>query len=221
MSLRRLARRYPFRYAKMLSSRYEIDRYLRTHKVRLLNIGAQLNRPRGWLNVDLLPGFGTVYLDATRMASLPSGSFDAVLCEHMIEHVPKTAGAAICRQMRRIMKPEGVARVVTPDAERLFRLVLGPGSAERRYLELFRALVGEPGMSDLDAVNIAFRNYGHQYLYTRQQMTATLRAAGFTRIQETKPSGFHDALFADAQGHGRLVGDELNDLEAFAFEAAP
>jgi predicted SAM-dependent methyltransferase len=215
----RAARRYPFRYLKMACSRAEVARYVRTHSVRLLNIGAQTNRPRGWLNIDLFPTFGAVYLDASNMSALQTASFDAVLCEHMIEHVPKPVGERICRECYRILKPGGVLRIVTPDIERMCRLVLAPGAEDHRYLELIRSYLRRSDLSNHAAVNLMFRDYGHQYIYARSELTLVLRQVGLQKITATSASSYRQAIFKDAQGHARLLGEEMNNLEAFALEA--
>jgi predicted SAM-dependent methyltransferase len=203
----------------MALSRTEVARYLHTHSPRLLNIGAQTNRPRGWLNVDIFPTFGTVYLDASNMSALPTASFDAVLCEHMIEHVPKRVGESICRESYRILKPGGVLRIITPDLERLCRLILAPGADEQRYLALTRGYLRRAELSDCDAVNDMFRDYGHQYIYGRSELTLVLRQAGFHQLAATAASGCQHPVFKDAQGHARLLGEELNNLQAFGMEA--
>jgi predicted SAM-dependent methyltransferase len=220
---RSLIRRYPFRVAKMATAAFEIQNYLKQHSSRYLNIGADGNRPKGWLNVDLYPTFGVVYLDATLMSPLPSESFDAVLCEHMIEHVSRGHAFEICKQIHRVLKPGGVARLVTPDLDRLARLVLQPATEEDRYLQLVRIWSGNPLATSVDSVNILFREYGHQYLYNRAALRNVLVDAGFSNIVETSASGYGNPVFRDAQGHvtslNTPVGEELNDLEAFAFEA--
>jgi len=63
------------------------------------------------------------------------------------------------------------------------------------------------------------REWGHQYLYTRSDLADKLKVAGFSAIIETKPNDFANKIFRVAQGHGRLLGYELNDLNAFALEA--
>jgi predicted SAM-dependent methyltransferase len=215
----RAVRRYPFRYLKMALSRVEVARYLRTHSVWLLNIGAQTNRPRGWLNIDLFPTFGAVYLDASNMQALRTASFDAVLCEHMIEHVPKPVGERICRECYRILKPGGVLRIVTPDIERMCRMVLAPGAEEHRYLELARGYLRRSDLSNHTAVNVMFRDYGHQYIYGCSELTLVLWQAGLRKITATTASGYRQPVFKDVQGHARLLGEEMNNLEAFALEA--
>jgi predicted SAM-dependent methyltransferase len=220
-ALRTFVKKYPFRSVKRATSRLEIGLYYRQHAVRLLNIGAQGNHPKGWLSVDIEPGLGSAYLDASDMSALGDASFDAVLCEHMIEHIPKPVAAKMCAEIHRILKPRGVARFVTPDLARLARAVLDPGEAELAYVAHMRTHLNEPQLTVVEAVNVAFREYGHQYLYTRDELRSMLEAAGFRSIVETTACGFGNELFRDAQGHGRLVGDELNELESFALECSP
>jgi ubiquinone/menaquinone biosynthesis C-methylase UbiE len=227
MDLKSAVRRYPYKFFKMLMSSLEIQRYIDAHTVRMLNIGAQRNRPTGWLNIDLDPVPHVVYLDASKMAAIPKDTFDAVLCEHMIEHVPPDVGKNIIGSIYRVLKPGGVARFVTPDLERLARLITSPEGVDLRYLELFKNASAEIGLSmvgaeisAVDCVNIAFRNYGHQYIYTKNEFRGRLEQAGFTRIIDTPASDFGNTIFNGAQGHGLRVGVELNNLESFAFEAS-
>jgi hypothetical protein len=56
---------------KKLSSRADIERYIRNAFPLRLNIGAQSNRSYGWLNVDITPRREDVYLDATNMEAIP------------------------------------------------------------------------------------------------------------------------------------------------------
>jgi predicted SAM-dependent methyltransferase len=225
MTLRTWFAKYPWVYAKKLASSYEIGAYLKTTARPKLNIGAQANVIDGWLNVDILPGLHRVYLDASDMAGLPDGSFDAVLCEHMIEHVPSLTGQAIIQSTYRVLKPGGVARFVTPDLERLARLIISPGAGELRYSTLLHDFLQDygirkryPGLTSVDFVNIAFKEWGHQYLYTKDDLAAKLRAAGFSRVLETEASEAGDSVFEGVQGHPKVAGHELNNLEAFAFE---
>jgi predicted SAM-dependent methyltransferase len=224
-SLKRWLINHPILYAKKLSSSHDISQYLKNGGLLRLNLGAQINAADGWLNVDIVPGVRGVYLDATNMATVPDDTFDAILCEHMIEHVPALEGLAVIRSTYRILKRGGVARFVTPDLERLGRIILDP-QEYGRDIDLFRRVfrnreIGNryPNLTGLDYVNIMFREWGHQYLYTRSDLANKLKVAGFSSLTETRPNEFANHLFENAQGHGRLVGDELNDINAFALEA--
>jgi predicted SAM-dependent methyltransferase len=79
-----------------LASRREIAAYLSTTSNPRLNLGCGHNVLPGWLNVDLEGGrHGTVFMDASRDWPLPDNSFQAILCEHTIEHLPKETGKRI------------------------------------------------------------------------------------------------------------------------------
>jgi predicted SAM-dependent methyltransferase len=213
-------------FSKERSSRADIERYIRSSGGALrLNLGSQSNRPRGWLNVDINPGTQGVYLDATNMSAIPDGSFDAVLCEHMIEHVSRSDGMAVMRSIHRVLKPGGVARFVTPRLDRLAQMILNQLEASDREIELFagefiNSNIGKeyPDFSRVDYINIMFRQWGHQYLYTREDLTEKLQSVGFPYGVETIPSAIDNNVFEAAQGHGRLLGHEMNDLNAFALE---
>jgi predicted SAM-dependent methyltransferase len=213
--------------AKKFRSSNDISRYVKNGGLLRLNLGAQTNRVEGWLNVDIAPGVHGVYLDATNMAAIPDDTFDAVLCEHMIEHVPSLEGQAVMRSIYRILKPGGAARFVTPNLERLARTILDhPQEGVTRELDLFGQEFKNsnierkyPNLTKVDYINIMFREWGHQYLYTIYDLSTKLKAAGFSAVIETRPNECANKVFENAQGHGRLLGYELNDLNAFALEA--
>ena len=62
------------RMAAMNSGR-AISQYNQTHSIRKLQIGAGHDDYPGWLNTDVEPGPGEVYLDATKRFPVADGSF--------------------------------------------------------------------------------------------------------------------------------------------------
>jgi SAM-dependent methyltransferase len=73
----------------------------------------RLRQRRGlrYATADLDPGKAELKLDITGM-DLPDGSFDALLCSHVLEHVPDDSAAM--RELRRILRPGGWAIVMVP-----------------------------------------------------------------------------------------------------------
>jgi predicted SAM-dependent methyltransferase len=212
--------------AKERSSARDTEQYIRSGGALRLNIGSQDNRPDGWMSVDINPGPNGVYLDATNMKSIPDGAFDAVLCEHMIEHVSGLDGMAVMRSIYRILKPEGVARFVTPRLERFAKTILNQSDDFDREIGLFadafkntRVESEYPNFTRVDYINLMFREWGHKYLYTCDDLAEKLRSVGFRSVTETLPNAVDSKIFEAAQGHGQLLGDEINDLSAFALEA--
>jgi SAM-dependent methyltransferase len=61
---------------------------------------------------DLGRVFSSVRIDVTDLA-FPDASFDAVICNHVLEHVPDDRRAM--REIRRVLKPGGWALLLVPD----------------------------------------------------------------------------------------------------------
>jgi len=92
-----------------------VSDYLRSSAVPKLQIGAGKNLLPGWLNTDYDPLPGAAYLDATTRYPFDADTFALVYSEHIIEHVPYSAGASMLRECFRVLKPGGVLRISTPD----------------------------------------------------------------------------------------------------------
>lgn len=61
---------------------------------------------------DLGRVYSTERIDVTSL-EFPADSFDAVICNHVLEHVPDDATAM--REIRRVLKPDGWAVLLVPD----------------------------------------------------------------------------------------------------------
>jgi SAM-dependent methyltransferase len=64
-----------------------------------------------YVTADLQPGKAMLAIDITAIA-LPAGSFDAILCSHVLEHVPDDRRAM--RELFRVLKPGGWAALMVP-----------------------------------------------------------------------------------------------------------
>jgi len=73
-----------------------------------------------YVSADIDPAGVDLRLDVTALA-LPDGAFDAVICSHVLEHVPDDASAM--RELRRVTASGGVCLVMVPlalDRERTY-----------------------------------------------------------------------------------------------------
>lgn len=200
----------------------QIARYFRQFKQPRLNVGCGHNVLHGWLNVDLQGGrHGTVFMDATRRWPFDEKSFDAILCEHTIEHMPKDAGAHLLAEALRVLRPGRRIRVVTPDLGAMARLILDPLRPEcREYLHFVASFRGKAEISTCDALNYLFYSYGHKYIYTVDELAQVVRLAGFDNIVETRAGHPLHETFHGVEGHPNFMGLENDAFEAFALEAA-
>jgi len=65
-----------------------------------------------YVSGDLGRVYGSQHIDVTAL-SFPDGSFDAVICNHVLEHVPDDGRAM--REIHRVLKPGGWALLLVPD----------------------------------------------------------------------------------------------------------
>jgi predicted SAM-dependent methyltransferase len=188
-----------------------------------LELGAGWTARPGWLATDLAgdPDAGIWPLDATAPFPIADGRFDYAYAEHMIEHVEFPAAERMLAECRRILKPGGVLRIVTPSLGFLLRLLQPDrGPLEDAYRDWsVRTFVPEaPTVTDAFFLNNFMRAWHHMFIYDRATLRLALERAGFTGIVEC-------ALLESA--HVALRGLETEDrlppgflaLESMVFEA--
>ncbi|MFN3746393.1 MAG: class I SAM-dependent methyltransferase [Hyphomicrobiaceae bacterium] len=204
-----------------LAARSQIRAFLAAPGPHRLNLGCGYNVLPGWLNVDLQGGrHGTTYMDALRPYPLPDNALDAILCEHLIEHLPSEGGRFLLQEAFRVLKPHGAIRIVTPDLESLARMcVNGPNETEQRYLDFVARLHGRDAIAPSDALNYIFYEYGHRHIYTAARLREEMTAAGFVEITESRAAQPQREIFIGAEGHPGFMGAENDATEAFALEA--
>jgi SAM-dependent methyltransferase len=127
--------------------------------MKLLNLGCGNRLHPDWENRDLNPSApGTKAVDLLRPLPWASATFDGVYCSHVLEHLPRGKVPSILKEIRRILQPGGILRLVVPDLAGIARAYLQsfeearkdlPGSKLRHEwmtLELLDQLVREqPG----------------------------------------------------------------------------
>lgn len=209
-----LARR---RAVSRLTRGGKVERYLRTASPRALQLGTGHNPLPGWLNTDVqVFRRGKVeFLDATRPFPLPDASFDYVYSEHQIEHIPLEAGERMLAECFRVLRPEGVVRIATPDLERIAALAGRELDDEQRYyLTYISASLGLSAPDATVVVNSMFRAFGpdegtgHQFIYSYEFLADCLRAAGFGHVRRCAlGQSTHDAL-RGIDRHTDVIGDE-------------
>src|SRR5207253_2085587 len=75
----------------------------------------------GWVNVDLVPRQPGIKRHDVASEPLPyiDGSFAAVYHSHLLEHVPPARAGFFLRECWRVLKVDGIVRVVVPDLEQM------------------------------------------------------------------------------------------------------
>ena len=198
------------------------SQYLITEAVPRLHIGCGNNALRGWLNTDLDPGRDQISLDATQPFPFADGVFDYVYSEHMIEHVSWSEGRAMLFECRRVLKPGGVIRLVTPDLRRLMHLLAGPLSEiEEAYLDYSISAYRLPSGPSraVHVVNNFMRAWGHQHIYDEAALREQLAVAGFRDVVSTSLDDSAHAPLRGLAKHDRMPAGLLA-FESLVLEAA-
>jgi predicted SAM-dependent methyltransferase len=195
--------------------------YLGNHSSPKLHIGASNRHLKGWLNTDLVPGESVARLDATKPFPLPSDRFECVQAEHMIEHIPYLDGVKMLKECHRILRPNGVVRIVTPNLKRILELYASDLSpAHEVYLEWMRKTFTPetPEPAAVFVINTFFRSWGHQFIYDERTLRDALHAAGFRELRLCRlGESVHPELLNIENIDRYPVG--LLDFESIAIEA--
>jgi predicted SAM-dependent methyltransferase len=146
-----------------------------------LNLGSG---PRGiadpcWINIDGYRDKNVQFLlDFTRPLPFADQSLDGIFCEHVFEHFTQEDGERLACELRRCLRPRGVARIIVPDAERVMRAYF---DAPDRLIERRQTATA------MEAVNSYFRQrYDHHFLYDWPTLKRMLECAGFSTIIRSK-----------------------------------
>jgi predicted SAM-dependent methyltransferase len=234
-NLKRLAaylRLTSVRAASLLTRRRMIARYLSTHHVCMLQIGAGMNVLSGWLNADLEPlRPGVIYMDAAGRFPFPDRSLDYIFSEHLIEHLPYEGGLNMLRESFRVLKPGGRIRIVTPDLEFYLSLFAADRSEfQERYLRwATRAYLPQVEIiHPTFLLNHQARFWGHQFLYDRETLRRSMSDAGFADPSCHGANETDEPAFKGLECHTeaswlpenlRAEGKEMVALETMALEA--
>lgn len=128
------------------------------------------HRPINYYPVDLSPDRylevpGVQQVDITA-APFPNQMFDLILCNHVLEHIPDDRKAM--RELRRMLRPDGVALLQVPLGMRL------------------AATVEDPAVTDPRERERRFGQFDHVRIYEERDYLARLGETGF-RVEVLTP----------------------------------
>jgi predicted SAM-dependent methyltransferase len=190
-----------------------VQKYLKSHQVRKLQIGAGQNVLPGWLNTDKFPRLPRVFfLNTAKPFPLSDATIDYVYSEHLIEHLTYKQGQLMLRECFRILKPGGGIRTATPDLEKYVGLFTPQKSnLQQKYIHWHvDNICPEIGIYQASIViNNAFRKFGHQFLYDFCLLQNALEKAGFVAITRCNVGESDDEVFR---------GVEFRTHECMSFE---
>jgi len=155
-----------------------------------LHIGCGSSPIEGWVNVDIQGGAGVDrVLDVRR--GLPFRNVELIFAEHFVEHLTLEENLAFLAECRRILLPEGVLRLSTPNLD-------------WTWLSHYRepdSLEGEEALLACLRLNRAFHGWGHKFLYNEATLTAALATVGFGEFSICEYGESRRAALAGLERH--------------------
>jgi len=137
-----------------------------------------------WVNIDqqVDPDIVDVSWDLRRPLPLAHGSAEFIFHEHFLEHLTVQEGLALLRECHRLLMPGGVLRVAMPDLTECVRQYW-----EDDWRQPWMEKYGYQWIQTrAENINIAFREWQHQWLYDREELHRRMREAGFATIRDCR-----------------------------------
>ena len=176
-------------------------------QLRRLNWGCGKSTAQGWLNSDRNPGPRVdVVGDIRHGLPLEDSSINYITSQHALQEVPFPDLVLALEELRRILKPDGVLRLVVPNLDRGIDAYLG---GERDYFPV----------PDEDARSLGGKFIVHILWYSHSRIMFTfdfleelLRKAGF---REAVRCGFRQT----ASPYPEIVELDERERESLFVEA--
>jgi predicted SAM-dependent methyltransferase len=146
--------------------------------MKKLHLGCGSNYIQGWINVDINPDVKVdIRRDLTENLPFRNGEIDFIFNEHFIEHVPYPHALRFLTECYRVLKPDGVLRISTPDLKYLVSLYTADILKEYSDMNWFPR-------SRCVMINEGMRSWGHKFLYDLPELNYILREANFSKIKQ-------------------------------------
>ena len=140
----------------------------------------------GWTNIDILNVRQHIPADhlfkqCDLRQGIPYASVDLIRCSHLIEHLTLEEAKNLLREMHRVLKPGGLARIATPDADIILKHYMARDMAFFNQIlppEYIQAPTEGEKLSRL----LFSGDYSHKVLYNWEMLKNFLEQAGFTKV---------------------------------------
>jgi len=155
----------------------------------------------GWANIDLSASPGVIRCDLSYPLPIRSGCIRFIFHEHLLEHLPSNDARGLLRECRRVLAPDGVLRISTPDLRRLVQAYQAGRTDEWHD-------VGYHPATPCQMLNGGMRLWGHRFVYDADELRAVLAECGFRLVV---PVRGRESAHRELQGlerrpdHGDLI----------------
>lgn len=171
----------------------------------LVNVGCGPFGKTDWVNLDLYPHSNvTIVADCRKSLPLGNDSCAGIHVEHFLEHLdPIDECQPFLQDCWRCLQPDGVLRVIVPDAELYIRAYLKPGWEALNEIGCGGEQPEHAFTCKMNALNHIFhQGWEHYAGYDAESLELALRKAGFKRVERCAwQAGNFPKEFVDRDQH--------------------
>jgi predicted SAM-dependent methyltransferase len=147
-----------------------------------LNLGCGPVQFDTWVNIDADSAAApNIVWDLTWGLPAKDASCRLIYCEHLLEHLAVRDGLSLLAECRRVLQPGGILRVAVPSLD---VLIDKSSKGDWRDQDWMTWPEYQFIRTRAEMLNIAFRWWGHQWLYDREELHRRLKEAGFCDIRD-------------------------------------
>ena len=155
-----------------------------------LNIGSFMDMFYNWINIDIIDlrqfaesyGYQFQQHDVTQRLPCEDNSIDLIFSSHLLEHLSREEGAKFLKECHRALKPNGIIRIITPDAEILTTEYLNGEIWKYKYIN-----TGVEKAKDKAEAFHELLMGGHKTIYDKGALDNMLKEAGFELLPSITP----------------------------------
>lgn len=213
------------RIVQQYRNRRILRQYFSQTTTAKLHVGCGKHVLSAWLNTDTCvqaPSLPIYRFDARQKFPFADGTFAYVFSEHMIEHIPYSAGLHMLSECRRVLKPLGVLRLCTPDLEFLLDLRRPDKSPLQREYIRWSAETNTPNVPDPTnetlVINNFVRDWGHTFIYDEKTLRQSMQLAGFSQLRRCDLQESPVECLRNLENEARMPPGFLR-LESMVIEA--
>lgn len=158
-----------------------------------INFGSGPGKLPGWLNVDVAPEYlPDLVADLRKPLPFDDQSIDFIHSEDFLVQLNIEESLIFLRECRRILKPRGVMRLLTPDLEKFAKMYL---EQPAWLVETWEKFVGVPlkTRTACEVFNVGIRMAG-QFHYDRSTFRQIASSCGFRAYEVSVGTSAHPEL---------------------------
>ena len=161
-----------------------------------LEIGSGGCPHAGYTNLDIDPKWNPDIVADARKIPLDDNSVDEILAQHVIEHFYWTETSILLKEWYRVLKPNGIIKIICPDLDYILRVYFDLDNA---FLDTWEKEVDEKGMSfphgadkdkdlwiNFKLFSSACKYDNHFAAFNFRLLKKKLLEAGFTTVERLK-----------------------------------